>query len=92
MSKNIIHNCLIWLSVISIVGCNTSFTYPNYEPSGTYYNPDYDKDDLIHGYFQQNVEQMETSPYTYQGQYYEETGFTQPSPFMQNINWNRMNV
>lgn len=35
---------------------------------------------------------METSPYTYQGQYYEETGFTQPNPFMQNINWNRMNV
>ncbi|AEI36466.1 MULTISPECIES: hypothetical protein [Francisella] len=92
MPKKIINNCLVWLSVVSIVGCNTSFTYPNYQPSGTYYNPDYDKDDLIHGYFQQSVEQMETSPYTYQGQYYEETGFTQPSPFMQNINWNRMNV
>ncbi|ABK89893.1 hypothetical protein IBE20_01065 [Francisella tularensis subsp. novicida] len=92
MSNKIINNCLIWLSVLSIVGCNTSFTYPNYQLSGTYYNPDYNKDDLIHGYFQQSVEQMETSPYTYQGQYYEETGFTQPSPFMQNINWNRMNV
>ncbi|ABO46866.1 lipoprotein, putative [Francisella tularensis subsp. tularensis WY96-3418] len=55
MSK-IINNCLIWLSVLSIVGCNTSFTYPNYQLSGTYYNPDYNKDDLIHGYFQQSVE------------------------------------
>ena len=33
---------------------------------------------------------METSSYTYQGQYYEKTWFTQPSPFMQNINWNRI--
>ena len=75
MANKTTHSGLIWLVLSCIIGCNTSFTLPNYQLSGTYYN----KDDLIHGYFQQSVEQMETSPYTYQGQYYEETGFTQPS-------------
>ncbi|AIT08522.1 hypothetical protein LO80_00075 [Candidatus Francisella endociliophora] len=92
MSKKLSNFCLISIFIISIIGCNTSFTFPNYQPSGTYYNTDYDKNDLINGYFHQSVEQIETSPYTYQGQYYEETGFTKPSPFMQNINWDRMSA
>ncbi|WP_442902159.1 hypothetical protein [Francisella sp. 19S2-10] len=87
------YTIVISLSIIIITGCNATFSLPSYQLNGTYYNPDYSdysKDDLIHRYFNQSVEQMETSPYTYQGQYYEETGYTQPSPFMQNINWNRM--
>ncbi|QIW09995.1 hypothetical protein [Francisella sp. LA112445] len=94
MIKKIVnfYTIVICLSII-VIGCNATFTLPNYQLTGTYYNPDYSdysKDDLINRYFHENVEQMETSPYTYQGQYYEETGYTQPSPFMQNINFNNM--
>jgi uncharacterized protein YxeA len=47
-----------------------------------YINQDYNKNHLINGKFDQSVQAMNTSPYTWQGENYEESGIEDNSPFM----------
>ena len=73
---------LLTLSISILSSCATpEFGNDDYG----YMNQDYSKDGLINSKFNQSVQAMNTSPYTWQGEEYEETGNEETgSPFMSN--------
>jgi len=71
------------LLIITYACILTACTTPQFgNDNYGYINQDYNKNHLINAKFNQSVQAINTSPYTWQGENYEESGIENNSPFM----------